>query len=462
MPRFRPCTIGDGRARAAAECADLAVPLDPDDPEGETLTLALARLPARRAVAGTAPFTMIAGGPGQSAIESWPMLAHAFRHIARDRDVILIDQRGTGGSARLDCPEAPPSADGRVTLDLEHVRTETGDCLRELPRDPRWFTTSVAVRDLERVRERLGIERWNLYGVSYGTRVAQHYARRYPERVRTMILDAVLPPDLPLGPDIAPFAARALELVFTRCADDPHCASRFPAIGERTLGWLEELERTPLEVGHEDFASGEWRETRFGAAELAAVLRLMLYDARTASLLPSMLDAALADGHVAPLVRQSRMQSESLGRTLASGMHHAIVCTEDVPRIDADAAARSVDTWLGAALLESLSASCADWPTGIIDEDFAEPLRVDVPTLLLSGEADPITPPAYGERVLEMLPRAHHIVLRGQGHTQAPLGCVPRLMARFVESADPLAPELDCLDRLDPAPFFVDANGPRP
>ena len=372
-PRFEDCTIGDGRARTAAECAELHVPLDPERAEGETLALALARIPARRRVAGAEPFTLIAGGPGQSAIESWPMLAHAFRHIAREHDVILIDQRGTGGSARLDCPAPPPGTEPIAASDPVRIRALSRECLAALPHDPTLFTTSVAVRDLERVRERLGIERWNLYGVSYGTRVAQHYARRHPERIRSMILDAVVPPDIPLGPDIAPFAARALELVFARCESDRHCAARFPDIGGRTLAWLEALAEAPLDVGHEDLTSGEWRERRFGADELAALLRLMLYDAHTASLLPSMLDAALRDGHVAPLVRQSAMQSASLGDSLASGMHHAIVCTEDVPRIGAEAAAASADTWLGATLIESLRASCADWPSGVIDADFGEP-----------------------------------------------------------------------------------------
>lgn len=474
---FERCTIGDGRARAAAECATIAVPLDDEAPDGETLELAVARVPARRGATDGAAFTLLAGGPGQSAIDAYAALAFAFRDIGRDHDIVLVDQRGTGASHRLDCAESDAVGGGglETTADAspEEIARLAARCLASLDVDPRRFTTSVAVRDLELVRERLGLPAWHLYGVSYGTRVAQHYARRHPARVRSLILDAVVPPDVALGPDIAPLADRALGLVFARCAADVDCAARFPDIETRTRAWLETLRASPLEIEHEDLASGGTRRARFGARDLAAVLRLMSYSAQTASLLPSMLDAAIEDGHVAPLARQARLQTASLGDSLASGMHHAVVCTEDAPRLPPDAAARAAGTLLGAALVEALEASCRDWPRGVIDADFHEPLALDVPTLILSGEADPITPPAYGERVAAALPNARHVVVPGQGHMQAPLGCVPTLMARLVAAADAAtsdgtpsaaarALDTDCLERLRPPPFFVDANGPTP
>ena len=465
-PRFEDCTIGEGRARVTAECARVAVPLDHDDPGAGTLELAVARLRATRGGTDGSAFTMIAGGPGQSAIDSWPGVAFAFRHVARDHDVILVDQRGTGDSARLDCPETGAVAGGELerTLDTdpEEIARLARECLAGLDRDPRLFTTSVAVRDLEAVRARLDIPDWHLYGVSYGTRVAQHYARRHPERVRTLILDAVVPPDRALGPDIAPFADRALTLVFDRCAAGPDCASRFPDIEARTRRWLDELARAPRDVGYEDMASGEERRETFSAADLAALLRLSTYSAQTAALMPSMLDDAIERGHLAPLVRQAALQGESLEESLASGMHHAVVCTEDAPRYAADAAEASRDTYLGPSLVEALRASCRDWPAGRLDADFFDPLAVDVPTLVLSGEADPITPPAYGERVAAALPRARHVVNPGQGHMQAPLGCVPVLIARFVAAGGLDEADTACLERLAPPPFFVDANGPLP
>jgi len=465
-PTFEDCTIGDGRTRVAAQCADIAVPLDHEVPDGATLMLAVARLPGRDRGSDEPAFTLIAGGPGQSARDSWAGVAFAFRHIARDRDVILVDQRGTGGSAKLACPETDTAADAALDapIDLSPVQSadRARDCLASLEHDPRLFTSSVSVRDLEHVRARLGVSSWHLYGVSYGTRVAQHYARRYPERVRTMILDAVVPPDRALGPEVAPFADRALDLVFARCAADTDCNARFPSIGSRTRAWLKALRAEPISLTFEDLALGGTRRTTFTADRLAALLRLTTYNAMTAALLPSMLDAAIEQGDVAPLVRQVELQARQLGDTLASGMQYAVVCTEDAPRMAADAAADSLDTYLGPGLVEALRASCKDWPAGRIDPDFFERLESDIPTLLLSGEADPITPPAYGQRVSDALTRARHVVVPAQGHMQAALGCMPVLMARFVASADPASLDTDCLERLVAPPFFIDANGPMP
>lgn len=443
---FSACTIGDGRARVTAECAEIDVPLDHEIPDADTITLAVARIPARRDSAGNDAFTLIAGGPGQSALDSWPGVALAFRHIARDRDVILVDQRGTGRSVRLDCAE----------------EVEARACLASLASDPTLFTTSVAVRDLEFVRQELGVTRWNLYGVSYGTRVAQHYARRYPASVRTMILDAAVPADVPLGPDVAPFAQRALDLILERCAADTDCATAFPDLPTRVANWSEALVATPVDVAYEDLSNGEQRDARFDHDQLAAVLRLMSYSAQTASLLPSMLDAAMTEAHLAPLLRQAELQAASLEDMLAGGMHHAIVCTEDVPRMSVSDIDASRDTYLGTVLVDALFASCADWPAGRLDADFFEPLSSDLPTLILSGEADPITPPAYGNRVAESLTSVRHIVNPGQAHMQSPLGCVPIVMAQFIDTADPASLAVDCLDRLVPPPFFIDANGPRP
>lgn len=463
---FDACTIGNGRAQIEADCATIDVPLDHALPDGETLPLAVARIRARRGSDADDAFTLIAGGPGQSALESWPGVAFAFRHIARDRDVILIDQRGTGQSMRLDCSAAAPLSANEDHRAADHTEAAlaraTRECLAGLHSDPVHFTSSVAVRDLEFVRERLGVGQWNIYGVSYGTRVAQHYARRHPEAVRTLILDAVIPPDKPLGPDVARFADRALELVFERCRSDADCAAAFPDMAERTRHWFDRLADNPLTVTYEDLSAGGSRTADFSDEELAGLIRLMSYSALTASLLPSMLHAAIEDAHLAPLVRQSELQSDALGNELASGMHSAVVCTEDAPRISTNAARLATDTYLGKGVVEALQHGCAEWPTGRLDDDFFEPLTLDTPTLILSGETDPITPPSYGQLVTDGLTNVRHLVNEGQAHMQAPLGCMPVVMAEFVAAANPTAPSTDCLERLTPPPFFVDANGPRP
>lgn len=455
------CSIGAGPAKITAQCTTIDVPLNPDDPAAGNLGIAIARIPARRQSKHTDAFTMIAGGPGQSAQQSYQSIASAFRRVGRDRDIILIDQRGTGESAKLECPPSPEALGLQLQFDAEQLTEQAQQCLESLEFDPRLFSTSVAVQDLETIRKHLGISQWNLYGISYGTRVAQHYLRRYPDSVRTMILDAVVPPPVALGPDIAPLAQRALDLVFDRCANSDGCNDAFGHQGERTLALMQDLEDQPRSITYEDIASGKLTTRQFTRNDLAVTLRLMSYSSQTAALLPSMLHDAMTRNNFAPLARQSDLQSKSINDALAIGMHHAIICTEDAPFISSSSAAAE-PSYMGEAVVDSIKATCQDWPQGILDEDFKEPLRSDVPTLILSGGADPITPSHYGEQVHSVLNNSYHIVNENEGHMQAPFGCIPIIIARFVDQASTDNLQDDCLKRLIPLPFFVDANGPLP
>lgn len=461
---FSDCSIGSGAAKLVAQCAQLSVPLNPEIADSDTLDLAIARIPARRQSDARDAFTLLAGGPGQSAIESFPAVAYAFRHIMRDHDVILIDQRGTGDSSRLGCPQEPDSLGVEFDDDPAMLTESSKACLEQLDADPRLFTTSVAVQDLEAVRQALGVSQWNLYGISYGTRVALHYLRRYPDKVRTLVLDAVVPPTVPLGPDIASLAQRSLDLIFERCADDTGCSEAFGDLHTTSAELLASLKAQPRTITFEDVASGKIETMEFTWQHLAVTLRLLSYSSQTASILPSMLHEAIANDNFAPLARQAMLQSRSLGDSLATGMHHAVICTEDAPYMspETDASVQSTESYMGDKVVSSLLATCASWPAGIIDEDFRETVESSVPTLILSGEADPITPPFYGDEVAESLSNVRHIVNPAQGHMQAPFGCMPVLLAQFVDSTDTQALDTRCLERLRVLPFFVDANGPLP
>jgi pimeloyl-ACP methyl ester carboxylesterase len=466
VPGFSDCSIGSGAAKLVAQCATINVPLDPESPESGVLALAVARIPARRLSKASDAFTVLAGGPGQSAIDSFPAVSSAFYHIMRDRDVILVDQRGTGGSARLTCPEAPEFLGLEFDVDTRKLRQLAAECLASLDHDPRLFSTSVAVRDLEYLRQVLGVSQWNLYGISYGTRVALHYLRRYPDAVRTMTLDAVVPPTITLGPDIAPLAQRSLDLIFERCLADPGCKHAFGDLRKATRTLLASLESRPRNITFEDIATGRLTNMKFTRQHLAVTLRLLSYSSQTAAILPSILHEAIVNDNFAPLARQAMLQTQSLGDSLATGMHHAVICTEDAPYMDADQSAeiteQTANSYMGDSIVDALKASCTSWPAGRIDADFRQAVSSPVPSLLLSGEADPITPPDYGNQVAATLPHSRHIVNPDQGHMQAPFGCMPVLLARFVEMASASTLQIECLERMRVLPFFVDANGPLP
>lgn len=436
---------------AYARCGTLSVPLDPAAPDGETIEIFVARVAALSAEPRPDPLLLIQGGPGESTVDFYLQARTAFEQARRDRDIVLVDQRGTGRSAEgFDC-EAPDDL-SLDTADSDILARVIDACIEELQHDPRFYTTSVAVRDLDAVRAALGIETWNVYGVSYGTRVAQQYLRRYPERVRSVVLDGVVPPPLALGPDVAREAQRALEQIFARCAADAACGSRFAALPQL---FTEVLAR--LDAG----AADETDPPPLTALELRALVRFMSYNAATVALLPVLISEAHA-GNYAPLAGQARTLLRKLPESLSFPMSNSVLCTEDVPYADG-ATGDLAATYLGTSTMDALKQICARWPVGSMDASFKTPVVSDKPVLLLSGEYDPITPPAYAERVkAEGLRNSAHLVGRGQGHGLVGVGCVPRLLRSFLEDPQPANLDAGCLALEPPTPFFLTLLGPAP
>jgi len=462
-----PCQIASpvSGQRTTARCGRYPVPLDPGQPQGESVELFVAVLPALAPAAPTDAVTLINGGPGASSVDLFLDLQYAFDGLRRERDIVLLDQRGTGRSRPLVCPELAGLEDGMaLDLDPAALADATRACLDTLPVDPRPFTTSVAVRDLDRVRAALGYDRLNLYGVSYGTRVALHYLRRYPERTRSLILDGVVPPSQPLGANVAPNAQQSLQALFERCAGDAACADAFADLPGQFAELRRELEQRAVPITLRHPVSGRQESLDFGFPQLAMAVRLLSYAPETRALLPVLIDEAARRNNLQPLAAQALSLAGQLEASLAIGMHNAVACSEDLPRITIDDALRAeLDTaYLGAASLDGLAAMCSVWPRGPVDDDFGTPLASDAPVLILSGEDDPITPPAYGERVAKGLPHSRHLIAPGQGHGVIGRGCLARLAADFVDAASTAVLDTACVERLAPQPFFVDLMGPPP
>ncbi len=454
-------SAGPGAPSIAARCGELERPLNPDDAGAGTITLKVAVVAALSLEPAADAFVPIAGGPGASSIEFYAGWSRAFERVRQERDILLVDQRGTGESAPMACNTDDEVVEGAFSI--EETLRAMQECLEALPHDPRFFTTSVAVRDLEAVREALGYGALNLYGVSYGTRVAQHYARRYPYTTRSVIIDGVVPPQLPLGPEIATESQRALDRVLDRCAADPACNERFPDLHDGFRRLRDTLAAGSVPVTIANPVTGETETFEFGESHMAAAIRLLLYSARTIALLPLVISEA-ADGNYAPLAAQFRMAAQSMADALNIGMHNAVMCTEDAPFIDHGAVDRSAleASYLGAAQLDAIEAMCSIWPQGPMDEDLHMPLTTDIPVLLLSGDADPITPPRYANLAAVDLERAWLLTGVNQGHGLGPVGCMPRIVGAFVESTSLQDGDTDCMDDNFVMPFFLDYSGPTP
>jgi pimeloyl-ACP methyl ester carboxylesterase len=442
----------------AARCGHLSVPEDYAAPAGRRIALHVAVVPTLGTRRGE-PLFVLAGGPGQAAGSFYAAVAPAFALVARTHDIVLVDQRGTGRSHRLSCHFPDDLTLSRTGLDeLEDLSRR---CLQSLDASPAHYTTSVAVRDLDAVRQALGYGRISLYGASYGTRVAQHYLRRHADAVAAVILDGVVAPPTTVGPAMALDAERALQLAFTRCAGSAACHGAFPDPAADLAASRERLAHGPLALDLPDPATGASRRIEFGPRELAGSLRLLTYTARTSALIPLLLHAA-AGGDFRPIGAQFLMFDEAIDDEIAYGMHNAVLCTEDAPDFGRADRAALAKTFLGAVELDSLAAMCRPWPVGERDPDLKSPLAANVPALLLSGEADPVTPPAEGELAARGFRDARHLVLAGQGHGQLGTGCVPDLMARFLTAHSATQLDTSCVGRVRGTPFFIDFAGPAP
>jgi pimeloyl-ACP methyl ester carboxylesterase len=448
-----------------AQCGRFKVPEDPHAPAGRHIELFVARIPAINARGHPDPLFLLAGGPGLAATTFYTGVAPVFERIHRDRDIVLVDQRGTGGSNALNCPQdSDPDAPDSPAVLTEAAR----GCLAMLATHAMVadYTTSIAVRDLEAVRAALGYQTINLYGGSYGTRVAQHYLRRYPEHVRAVILDGVVPPQMTLGASLAMDAQSALQRLFARCTADAACRARFGAPDHTFDALLSRLkiQAVPIEVA--DPFTGQRRKLSFDANDLGTVVRLSSYSTEQSALLPLVLDEAQAHTNFTPLASLLLQVTHSLDNLIAVGMHNSVVCAEDVPAygIGPQDRAKLAQTYMGTAPLEAYEAICTLWPRGPVDADFHQPLSSDRPVLLLSGSNDPVTPPAYAAQAAGGLTNSLQVVVNGMSHGQITAPCAARLLTRFVETASTrgLDEELACLHETVPIAFATSFTGPPP
>lgn len=452
---------GEGFPGIKARCGTFERPENPADPDSATLELFVAVVPALSLEPDTDPLVPIAGGPGQASTEFYASVATAFEAVRRTRDIVLLDQRGTGRSAPMTCEVDEGFIEARFSREQTIVQSEL--CLEELPHDPRFFTTSVAVQDLEALRIALGYEQFNIYGISYGSRVAQHFLRRYPASTRTVILDGVVPPQIALGPGIAIEAQNTLDAIFDRCGESTDCDERFPDLRSEFTALKARLAVEPASVWIPNPRTGIPEDVQLGDQDMAGALRLLSYHPSSVALMPLLIDQAV-NGNYLPLAAQFMMISESMADALNIGMHNAVVCTEDAPYFAGEniTTEELEATYIGPLQLEALDAICSVWPRGVLDDDFKEPVTSDIPVLLLSGEADPITPPAYADLAAVDLANFTHLTGQKQGHGQAPRGCMPNIIGDFVATADAASLDTKCMERQHAMPFFLDFSGPAP
>ncbi len=445
-----------------AQCATVSVPENRTQPGGRRIDLFVGILPANTLDPRPDPLVIIAGGPGQAASTLAPF-ARQLNAIRRTRDIVLVDQRGTGRSAPLGCKAF--TADDRAEFELDPL-PKARDCLAELVGrgvDPAQYTTAAFVADLEDVRAALGYPRLNLWGGSYGTRVAQEYLRRHPDRVRSVVLDGVAPPGLRITLDIWKTREAALDDVIAACRAAPACSRAFPDPAATLAAVRRDLDGG-RRVTVEDPRTGAPETFTLTFDHVMGALQPLLYAPELASLVPDLLDLAHR-GDYAPLVAATLALTADLAEQMNAALHYSVTCAEDVPRIEPGGIARALGDSRVTSLAQRIVAVCDIWPRGAMPPDFGTPVTSDVPVLLLSGGLDPVTPPAYAATVARTLARSRLVVAAGYGHLVSPHACAPRLIAAFVDTAGFDEFPAGCIDYLEKSrrpPFFVDRLAPQP
>jgi len=453
---LQPCRV-DG-VPTEVLCGGLSRPLDPARPDGVKIDIRYVVVPALARNKLPDPVLLLAGGPGQSATALTASVLPRLSRLNYRRDLVFIDQRGTGRSAPLSCPDNSDRSLEELIKPGAKVRllAQCRDTLKQLPHgDLRFFTTTIAMQDMDAVRAALGVDQWNLVGASYGTRAALEYQRQFPARVRRTVIDGVAPPDMVLPVSFSQDAQCAFDLVFESCAKSPDCNARYPAL--RT-DWQSLVKSLPRKVSFTHPMTGRPEEVSLTRETLLGLVRPPLYSPPLAAALPAALHEAALGRFDALGGLAGQLGGGSRAMRIFEGMHFSVVCAEDAPRIATSTEAPGAD--FGTLDRDLYTSVCSGWPRGEVPAAFYAIPPAKSPVLLTSGGSDPATPQRHAQRVQQALgANARHVVVAAAGHGVAlALPCMRDVLFRFIDAAadaDALQVDASCAKDLPRPPAYL-------
>jgi len=459
-----PCRLPGASMQAL--CGTLEVLEDRAQPAGRIIHLRIALVPAVARTPQPDPLFLLAGGPGQAATEALPsMLTAAFEKIHKARDLVLVDQRGTGRSNKLACEPVGENASLQERLNAKSFDAKRlAECVTQAlaHADPRLYTTSIAMQDLDDVRKALGYDKIDLWGGSYGTRASLIYLREHGEHARAVVLDGVAPTTMRLPLDFSRDAQRSLTLLFDACSKEAACAKAWPDLTATFNALLAKFAAGPIPTRVQDPRTGVLSDVTIDRDAFTGLLRGELYIPDLAALMPLTLQRA-ASGDFAPFVAEGDGLSGGFADSIAVGMMLSVLCAEDLSRFD-DAAIveASANTFLGPEEIRDFKRGCELWPHAGLPANFGDPVKSGVPALLLSGELDPVTPPHWAEEAKATLSDSAHFVAPGIGHGVSTHGCAPKLIEKFLDAGTARGLDGSCIANQKRPPFFVSFAGPLP
>jgi len=399
------------------------------------------------------PLFVFAGGPGSDVTgntrgykESW---------VRKERDVVFVSQRGTGGDNRIDCELAASDDDLQGYFDplfnIDHFKA----CLADLQKtfDLTKYSTCLAADDINDIRLAMGYDKINLTGGSYGTRMALVYMRRHPETVRTAILNGVAPISFKNPLFHAPAAHEAIRLLLAECANDPNCHSAYPNLEDEFHAILDRLEKEPAETFVTHPTNEERVPIKLTKAAFVEALRMMMYSSARTVRVPDKIHSAFL-GDYEPFAQLGMTSNRRVRQLLALGMLLCVTCAEDLDRISEEEIVEITGgTYLGDDRVRQQKAVCEFWPKSDIPKNYGDPVNVDVPVLLMSGTLDPVTPPRFGEEASSHLPNSLHLVVPG-AHGVAG-ACLTKIQKQFIGSGSVEGLDISCTENLKTLKFQV-------
>lgn len=438
-------------------CGFVTVPENPNKPDGKQIQVHYVVLPAVKNVNHEEALLAIAGGPGQSAIDNAAGFDAMLSKVRQQRDILLIDQRGTGRSNLLTCDEGAQSP---LSFDDDNADTlaETQKCLAKIDADVTQYGSLNAIKDFEAVRQHLGYKKLHIYGISYGTRMAQLYMRLYPAHLATVTLDGIVPMQqsvLEIGASID----RGFDLLFKDCQETAACHAQFPELKAEFDQVAASLAKAPVMENVYDPVTGEKTMLTMTRGKFYGSIRMALYQANVRALVPHAIHQA-AKHNFQPILGLYSLTIDNAG--MAMGMHASVVCGEDMHRITPAMREQAQHSFMGKTMLEGLEATCEVWKVPAVDDNFSEPISSDIPTLLLSGEIDPATPPSWGELAMEKLTNAKHFVAPYATHGVAYQSCANNLIADLVRSGSVKDLDGECLKKDVRRSFYLNASSVEP
>ena len=442
MRSLLPCTVAD--VRGPTLCGRYEVREDRDAADGRTILLDVLVAQATSGPVERDPVVYFHGGPGGSSVENAFWVASLMAGARQQRDLVFIDQRGTGNSGKLSCEGVLPGGQGSLFgthFPDDHIEA----CVSRLSleADLREYTTDIAADDIDEVLSWLGYDDVNLFGASYGTRLALVFLRRHEDRVRSVLLNGVAPPNRGIHINGAANTDASIQWLLDDCGSDPVCAAAYPDL-ETDLGTLlARFDGGPVRVDVE-LDDGSTRLVDYSLGDFGYAIRRMLYDDSAFSIAP-WIEESIDTGGWSGFPGYYLARTRWVGGSFGTGLHLSVICSEDIQFVpEAEVQAKTAGTRFGATLVRRYQDACSRWPTAPVPSSYRQAVVAGTPALIISGERDPVTPAAWGDEAAASLANSKHVVVPGGGHFPVS-ACIELIQNTFFVVGDPNAVSTSCV-----------------